>query len=324
MSEILKRKFNIGIGKETTRGTKVTPAFWLKPLNEDISEKIDVIATERSMGVIQDSEDQVISKKFASGVVAGEIFDQSFGFFLLGAFGSVSSSETGDSGVYEHTFSVLQSAEHPTFTIEKKRGDLEQVSYPNSVIESLKIDASVNDYVKFEAQLRGKKGESSSNSPSYVAENYFMAKNIAVKLAANYSGIDSATAIDARNISLTINKNIEDKDILNNDGPSDFLVKQVAVEGSVELYFSSLYMRDYALDGDSKAMRVELTNTDVTIGATSNPKLVIDLAKVKFSDPVESGDNNELVKMVVAFKGFYSLTDSKSAEAVLTNEKSSY
>ena len=77
--ETLKRKFNIGIGKETSRGTAVAPVYWLKPLSEDINDKIEVIASERAVGVIEDSEDQEISKKLSGGTVAGEVFDRSFG-----------------------------------------------------------------------------------------------------------------------------------------------------------------------------------------------------------------------------------------------------
>lgn len=325
MTEILKRKFNIGVGKETVRGTKVEPGMWLKPTSEDISEKVEVIATERSMGIIEDSDDQVVTKKFSSGVIAGELFDQSFGYFLLAAIGSVASVEKGgDAGVYDHTFTVLQSSQHPTLTIEKKRGTIEQIAYPNAVIESLKIEAIVNDYVKFEASIRAKVGEAATSTPSYVVENYFLAKDIKAKIAADYSGLGSAVEVDTRNIVLNINKNIDDKDLLGDSEVSDFLNKQIAFEGSLEMYFASVTERDYALDGTQKAMVIEIENTDITIGATSHPKLVINLAKVKFSDPVESGDNNEMVKVVVAFKGFYSLTDSKSCEAILTNLKTSY
>jgi len=324
MSEILKRKFNIGIGKESARGTKVAPAIWLKPTSEDFNDQAEVIATERSMGIIEDSDDQVVVKKFASGVIAGELFDKSFGYLLLGALGAVSSAESADSGVYNHTFTVLQSAQHPTLTLEIKRGDIEQKAYPNAVIENLKISAGVNQYVMFEADIRAKTGETASNTPSYVVENYFLAKDISVKLADDYDDLGSASAIDVKSVDIEIAKNIEDDDVLGTDGPSDFLNKQMVIEGTMVLNFATVYEKNYMLDSATKAMRVEMNNTAVTIGATSHPKLVIDLAKVKFSEAPITGGNNDIAQIEVKFKGFYSSAEAFSIKAILTNLQASY
>jgi len=324
MSEILKRKFNIGIGKESVRGTKVAPAIWLKPTSEDFNDQAEVVATERSMGIIEDSDDQVVVKKFASGVIAGELFDQSFGYFLLGALGQVASVESADSGVYNHTFTVLQSAQHPSLTLEIKRGDIEQKAYPNAVIENLKISSAVNQYVMFEADVRAKVGETASNSPSYIVENYFLAKDISVKLADAYDDLGSAEAIDVKSVDIEIAKNIEDDDVLGTDGPSDFLNKQIVVEGTLVMNFATVYEKNYVLNGTTKSMRVTMTNTDVTIGASSNPKLVIDLAKVKFSEAPITGGNNDIAQVEVKFKGFYSTDEAFSTKAILTNTKSSY
>lgn len=324
MSEQIKRRFNVGVGKETSRGTKVAPAVWIKPTSEDYNDQVEVVATERSMGIIEDSDDQVVTKQFSSGVIAGEVFDQAFGYFLLAGIGQVSSVESGDSGVYDHTFSVLQSAQHPSLTVEVKRGDVEQKAYANVVVESLKISSEVNNYVVFEVDLRGKVGETASNSPSYSDENYFLSKHTTVKIADDYSGIGSGDELDVKNIELTISKNIEDDDLLGDSGPSDFLNKQMVIEGNLTLNFTSVYEKNYMLNGTTKAMRISLTNSDVTIGASSNPELVIDLAKVKFSESMISGGNNDIAKIDVSFKGFYSSDDAFSIKAVLTNTKSSY
>ena len=324
MSEILKRRFNIGIGKEATRGTKVVPAVWLKPTSEDYNDEVEVVATERSMGIIEDSDDQEVVKNFSAGVFGGEVFDESFGYFLLAGIGQVSSVETADIGVYAHTFTVLQDALHPTLTVEIKRGDIEQKAYPNVVVESLKISANVNEYVNYEVELRGKEGEAGTATPSYSDENIFLAKHIGVKFADDIAGLTGASNEDIKNFELSILKNIEDKDVLGTDGPADFNVKQFVIEGSFSIDFSSVTIRDYVLNGTKKAMRVEAINTAITLGASSNPTLKIDVAKVKFGEGMVKGGNNDLANIDVSFKGFYSVSDSKSIETVLINEKTSY
>jgi hypothetical protein len=325
MSESIKRKYNIGIGRETTRGVKVTPKYWLKPLSAEYNDKIETVASERACGVIEDSEEMIIKNKYSDGQIQGEAFDKSFGLFILGALGQVSSvAKVGDLAVYDHTFSVLQSAKHPTFTIEVKRGDVEQKSYGNCVIESLKIESQAHDYVKFEAKLKGKTSGVATNSAGYVTENYFLGKDVSVKLADNLSGLDSATVIDARKITIQIAKNLEEDKRLGADEPNDFLNKELSIEGTLEILFKDSTLKDYALNGIQKALRIDIVNTNKVIGSSSNPRLKIDLAKIKFKDPVEGGDNNDIVKVTVGFKGLYSATDSKSIEAVLTNLETNY
>lgn len=327
MSEQIKRRFNVGIGKETERGTVVVPGFELKPTSEDFNDQVETIVSERGMGVIEDSEDLVVGKKFSSGSIAGELFDKSIGLILLGAFGKVdSAAQTApNASVYDHTFTVLQSAQHPSFTLDVKRGDIEHLAYPNCVIENLKIEAEGGaKYVTFEADFRGKAGVASTTTPSYVAENYFLAKDVIIGLATNYSGIAAATAIDVKSLSLEISKNIEDVDVLGDDEPSDFLNKQIAIEGEIVMNFSSATEKGYVLNNTPKAMRITFENTSVTIGSSAHPKLVIDLAKVKFSEAGISGGNNDLAGIALKFKGLYSATDSKSITAVLSNIETAY
>lgn len=325
MTEILKRKYNIGIGREITRGTAVAPKYWLKPLNEEYNDKIESVASERAFGAIEDSEDMVIKKKFSAGQIAGEVFDKSFGLFLLAGLGQVASVEkAGDAGVFDHRFSVLQSAKHPTLCIEVKRGDNEQKSYPNCVLESLKIESQANEYVKFEAQLKGKAGVASGSVPGYEVENYFLGKDVSVKLADNLAGLDGATAIDARKVEIHIGKNIEEDKRLGKAEPNDFLNKEFSIEGTIEILFKDTVLKNWALDGDKKALRIDIVDTSTTIGTSSHPSLRFDLAKIKFKDPVEGGDNNDIVKVTVGFKGLYSSSDSKSIEAVLTNLETNY
>lgn len=325
MSEILKRRYNIGIGKETSRGTKATPKYWLKPLSEEYNDKIEVVASERAFGVIEDSEEVVVKKKYSAGKISGEVFDKSFGLFLLGAIGQVSSvPKAEDLSVYDHIFSVLQSAKHPTLTVEVKRGDNEQKAYPNCVIESLKIESQANEYVKFEAQLKGKAGSVSDGIPGYETENYFMGKDVSVKLADNLAGLDGATPVDARKIEINIAKNIEEDKRLGTHEPNDYLNKEFSVEGTLEILFRDTTLKNWALNGSKKALRIDIVDTSTAIGISSHPSLRFDLAKIKFKDPVEGGDNNDIVKVTVGFKSLYSSSEAKSIEAILTNLETSY
>jgi hypothetical protein len=77
--------------------------------------------------------------------------------------------------------------------------------------------------------------------------------------------------------------------------------------------------------GDTaQAIRLELANTDVTIGSSLNPKLTIDMAKVKFSGFEKNYENDGVATATVNFKALYSLAETEMITAVLTNTKASY
>jgi hypothetical protein len=323
MSEQIKRIYNAGIAKETIRGTKATPTFWLKPTNFNVQDKIEVVKSDRAYGRQEARDDSVIGKKYSSGSIEGEVFDKSFGLFLLGAFGEVSNS-TVESGVYAHTFGVLQSSQHPSFTIVEKRGDVEQVAYTNSVIETLDLELAVNDYIKFTAGVKGLSKVADTSSVTYADENYFMAKNVTIKTADAYDDLDTGDEICVKNLKLNIVKNIEDNDCLGSAEPTDFFNKDFILTGNMEIYYSSVYERDYALNNTIKAMQITIEDTNTTIGSDLNPSLVINLAKVKFEEPVLSSNNNEIVRLVLNFEAYYSSDDELLGEAILTNTQATY
>lgn len=323
MSEQIKRIYNSGIARETTRGTKATPTFWLKPINFDVQDRVEIVKSERAFGRQEARDDSVIGKKYSSGSIEGEVFDKSFGLFLYGAMGDITTASLG-SGAYTHTFSVLQSSQHPTFTIVEKRGDVEQVAYVNSVIETLDLNLSVNEYVKFTAGIKGLSQVADTSSVSYSDENYFMAKDVTVKTADDYDSLDSGDTVCVKNLSLSISKNIQDDDCLGNEEPTDFLNQDFSLTGEMEIYYSSVYERDYALNNTIKAMRISIEDTNTDIGSGLHPKLEIDLAKVKFEEPEISSNNNEVVRLVLNFEAYYSSDDELLGEITLTNEQASY
>lgn len=323
MSEQIKRIYNSGIARETTRGTKATPTFWLKPINFDVQDRVEIVKSERAFGRQEARDDSVIGKKYSSGSIEGEVFDKSFGLFLYGAMGDITTASLG-SGAYSHTFSVLQSSQHPSFTIVEKRGDVEQVAYVNSVIETLDLNLAVNEYVKFTAGIKGLSQVADTSTVTYADENYFMAKNVTVKTADAYDDLATGDSICVKNLTLSITKNIQDDECLGSEEPTDFLNQDFSLTGEMEIYYSSVYERDYALNNTIKAMRISIEDINTDIGSGLHPKLEIDLAKVKFEEPEISSNNNEVVRLVLKFEAYYSSDDELLGEITLTNEQASY
>jgi hypothetical protein len=87
----------------------------------------------------------------------------------------------------------------------------------------------------------------------------------------------------------------------------------------MELLFNATTYKDKALAGDRQSIRIAITNSDVTIGATSNPGIVIDIPKAKITEYSEARELDELVRQTVSFKGLYDTSEGKMIDIILTN-----
>jgi hypothetical protein len=323
MAKIIGRQVSIGLGKETTRGTVVAPAFEVKQASEGFDDKFDKVNSEVSVGTIADSDEMFITKIWSEGKIDGHLTSETAGLALLAGLGAVSSA-VKETTAYEHTFTLLESNQHPTLTVDVKRGTNEHLAFGNAVISALEISASPNEIVKLGVELKAKKGVASTTTPSYVDETRFVGKNVSVKLATDLAGLDGASAINIRKMDIKINKDVEADHNLGSVEPTDFYNGQFVVTGTLDLVFDSTAYKTLAFNGTQKALRVEIVNSDVVIGAVSNPSLTIDLAKVKFTEYSVKSELKDISVQHLVFKAYYSLADAKMITAKLVNEVVSY
>lgn len=328
MSKFIGRLVNVGIGKESSRGTAVTPTYWIPKMEFSHEDKIQQVVNENSIGVIEDASGASITQKYAEGELKGRVLDDSLGLWLLAGIGSVSSSVIGgETVVYDHTFSVLQSAQHPSLTVAVKDPNAGNgLRYTLAMVDSLDINAELNRYVEIAVKYRANSNATGTSlTPSYTSANYFLPQHGEFKVATTQAGLDGASAVSVKRMSLSISKNIEDDQVIGNIGVSDRLNKQFVIEGSVEIMYDDRTYVDTIMLGDlQKAMRIRLTNSDVTIGSTSNPRLTLDLHAVKLSEVGMKIDNGDFVTQTLKFKAFYNTTDSKMITATLRNLTTSY
>lgn len=325
MAKGIGRRIQVGIAKESSRGTAESAATYYLPVAEaTLDEKDSKVLDEQSIGVIEDSIGSVIAKQWVEGQIKGQIGDKSFPLILLAALGSLSSGSVSDSA-YTHTITVQQGAQHQslTFFIDDPIG-AQDYKYALGVIDSLEINAALGQFVTFTANVRSKKGATATLSPSVSVENKFLAKHVTLKLASDLSGLGAASAISIKGLSLKITKNVEDDDVLGSATPADFLNKQLMIEGTIEaMWQGDSDFRTAFMANTAKAVRITLTS-DTLIGSTSVPKITIDLAKVSFMELTRPIVLNDMVKQTVQFRAHYSTGDSKMITIDAINAVSSY
>jgi len=325
MSTEIGRLINVGVALEGSRGTAEDSAkYWMPRVDFDFSPRADTVVDESGVGVIDTRTDAKVVGKLAEGPIGGIVYDSSFGMILAATMGTWSTDlDTPISGVNTHTFTRLNTNQHPSLTIFHDDANVDE-KYALAMLNQLTINAVLKDYIRFNAGFISKVGADTSSTPSYTAENSFLSQHATVAFADTVALLGTAAASAVRVVNLTINKNVEELPGLSTDEPVDIVNKGFSVTGDLEALFDDETYKDYVLNGDKKACLISIENTDVTIGTSSSPKLEITLAPMSFRDWGRSTGLDDVVTQTVAFDGNFGLTDSKTTSIVLINTQTEY
>lgn len=322
MSIFIGRKFNIGMGKESTRGTGVAATYWFPVMDFSVEDKISVVVDGSSRGIIEDATTEEITQKYSLATLGGRVTDQSFGLILMATMGTdtVGAVETG---VKDHVFTILESAQHPSMTIvasEPNASGASSLSYALGMIESLEIDFAVGQWAQYKASFRANANAAASSTPSFITENAFNPQYCVAKFADTYGGLAAAAAVNVRSAKVVISKNVEDDQTIGNLAAVDRYNKQFQIEGEMVLVYNARTYIDTDMLADKvQAIRLIATNTGVTIGAASNPTLTIDLARCKITEVARTNKVNDVMLQTIKFKAFYSISDSIMTQITLRN-----
>lgn len=323
MSKFVGALADIGIAKESVRGTAETSAtFWLPKMALTYDDVIEQAVDDSTIGVIEDATDAKLVHKSGEGEIEGKMGDKSLGLILLGLFGTVSTAGPSDSA-YTHTFSVNQSAQHQSFTIFQEDPN-QDYKYALGMLTKFETAIELGKFCSYKIGWKSKPGATATLTPSYSAENSFLPQHGVIKIATTQAGLDAASAMNLRMVKLTFEKNVEEDNAIGSTSAVDILNKRFMAEGELEIVFNDETFKTQLLADTAQALRVQLNNTDVLIGTTSTPKLTIDFHSVKFSEFKRNYGNSDIVTASVKFKAFYKLADSKMITCSLVNAQTSY
>jgi hypothetical protein len=325
MSKFIGRVVDMGIGRETSRGVGVEPAFWIPKMSFNFDDKVVKVRSEAGVGTLADSEEALVTTKYGQGDLEGEIRDKSFGLLLYAMLGTLSTSAPADSA-YTHSFSLLESAQHPSLSMFVQ-DPISNEQYELCMLNQLEISAELDAVAKYTAQFIGKQGIAvSARTVTYLAENKFTKKHISVKFATDLASLTAASPISIKRLSFVVNKNVAMDDVLGTAEPEDILNKQISVEGEIELNYEDETIKNYMKDNSNKAMEIKLTNTDAVIGSATRPSLTIRMPKVDFFDWQPDYANNEIVRQTISFKANQDVSGGNAiiSTCALVNAQTAY
>lgn len=322
MSRIIGRNTKIGLFKEAVRGTTGAPSFWIPVLDLGYDDKLELKENESGFGNIAAVSDSQIIRKWAEGTYGGKIFDRSVGLELTALFGqSPTSVQRASSGVYDHTYAMLNTNQHQSVTVAVTEPNYSG-RYALGAFNSWSLQAEVGDYIRRTVNLMSKASASSSETVGYTNETEFLPKHMAIKFAAagaSSATLDAATAAKIRAFNFEISKNAEAIQLFGTTDIDDVINKQVTITGSFEVYYDDRSYHTLANNGTHQAIRIEMLNTDVTIGAIHNPALRFEFPEVALQFPDKSFGNNDIAILTVNFTAVLNIASGSLVTARLTN-----
>jgi hypothetical protein len=314
-----------GVAREATRGVGVAPVMWVPQMELSIVDKADKVATQEARGGIWGmGAEEVIVSKYGEGAISFDFGNEYVALFLYATFGSLSSASFN--GAYKHTLSLQNDNAHDSLTLTAV-DEVEQAQWERVMIDSWTLECEVGSLPKSSFELVSNPStDTSGHSPSFTTPvNYlFGHQDVKLKLATDTSGLDAASRLPIKKVSITVSKNTVKNNVCGTLQPKDILNQQFIIEGEFELDYESTTYKDLMMDESYRALRLELVNSDVTIGST-NPAFRIDLSRVAFSEWEEERPLDELVNQKIKFSAMYDPTNGDVVhDCYLVNNTASY
>jgi len=323
MAKYIGRRVNVGIGKESTRGTVVDATYSVPKTNITFDDKANVVRSGESFGHISGVGSQsIVAGRMSAGALEGEINVNSFGLILLSTLGALSSAAQNSD--YKHTYTLSNTNIHQSLSIHVENPNNEKY-FAGCVVDSLEINVAPEEIVTFSAGFKGRKGNDTTYTAVYTTEDFkFVGRDLVFKVATDTTGLDAATALSVKALKLTINKNSDYDWVCGTLEPEDVLNKQVTIQGQLTLNYEDDTWKSYMTGGTKRAVRIQLTNTRDTM-TSENPSFRLDLYSVDFSEWEPQLGNDDIATQTINFTALYDYATGKViSDCYLVNAVASY
>jgi len=323
MSEFIGRQIDFGIAVEGTRGTAESVAERnVRKVTANLTPKVEKVVDDTSFGRLEDSSRSRVVRKWSEGDIEGIIHADVIGFYLNNLYGSLATTEI-EIDVYSHVFNLDQDIKHPSLTFFIKDAGVRQLKVPGGMVSSFEIQASVDSFVRYTANIMGRESETDASTyPALQTEYDFIGKDITVKIADTEAGLSGASALKLKDLNVSWETNAEADFVFGAYSPNDIYNKQFSISGSFTKNFEDTTFEDLYNSDDFKYMSVVIIG-DQEIG-DEHPTLNLVMNKVSITEHERTSAPDDLVTESVSFKAFYNTADSKQSQMTIINETVTY
>lgn len=323
-------QMGIGGSSAAARTVAVAPSIWVPGISPSgIKVVVDKVLIKETRGVgVMSTGSEIVGKR-AEGDLEFNIRSISIGWILRSLFGASTSVAkiAPNTSVYDHTFTVdAGNPQHPALTLALSQPNIQDYEYPLAIVNKLEIKTPIKELVRAKASfIATGENEHAAYTPSNnSADSYFRHTDIVIKIASTVAGLAGATALKLKEFNLSINNNSKPNQNIGEMNASDVLSYIMEIGGSMTIDYQAKTYHDIFVAGTYQAMSITLTRSDVTIGTSANPTIVITMPRVSFEnlDPDRSADDK--VSEGIDFTAHYDATTSKAIDVVLTNTTTTY
>ncbi len=310
------RKISVGFWKETSRWTPVAPTSWMPHTALDFDDKFENVVQDGAVGSIVDSNETFNTKRWGEWGVEWDLMVENSGLLFLALMGQVSSVETSGTGAFDHTFTLLNTNEHPSLTIttNEENGDAQFALW---MIEELSVSANVWEIAKIKMSFKSKMGATTTVTTAFNAnDNTLLARHGTLSIG--------WTDVKYKSFEISFKKNLVEDYAGWGIDVNDILNQQFEVEGNVEFDYDNNTFKDYAINSEQKEVIMVIQDPDTTIWVEDHPTLSITLPKVSFTSWDRNKSLNEIVNQTLDFKAHYNLGTGTVGSILLRNTTANY
>jgi hypothetical protein len=306
MAKIIGQEVEVAVTKESSRGTVAVAqaADWIQRGTIEISPIKDLQEVIGNVGRITTTQGFTPVHFENEITISHPLERKHIGKYLMGFYGSVSTSaNTPESGTYTHALSVLNTGIVPTYTVSVLY-KTKQVAYALGYITNVKLTFKEGELPMVSVTYLTKKQAATSGlTASYGTNSFFSPVHVNAYGALSYASLASATALDVIGVDIEYTRDPLKLKYLGSDTHKDVRAGDFVLKAHVVAHFDqtawgsgdTAYALDDYIANTTRAFRLQLIDTNTTIGTTTNPRLTIDIPQGVFAEYTTSLELKELV-----------------------------
>ena len=317
MANTLGRQQVVGFGKQSSRGTGVTAAYWFRRNGEFTpNENVEYVVDDSAIGNNSMSRGSDPARQWAEPTIPFFVDLASWGAIEFNNADSYAVAGNADASgnVYDHTSKVgtATSIADKLLSInvdDATRGDLD---YDDAILNGYKLDFNMSTKLTGTLDFVSKYSASGSQTVALVTPNYFMGRHITVKIG---TAVSTLAAFSCKSGSIEISNGVNNDESAFNLGTVDIAdhhkTERTATITLNKFLADNTYMA-YFKAGTELAVEITIEDTATTIGTAANPL-------IKYTFPVctvQSVPSNGLSDIRgedLTLTAHYGLDDDESA-----------
>lgn len=317
----------IGIGIESAAapGTAVSEAFFIPYTDFSLQGVSEKAMFTSARGLRLQNSNSMIRRKYSQGSISFVPNVKVAPFFFALALGSVATATaSGESAVYDHTFTVQNAnATVKTATVTVKNGGIQTPQYVNCVCNTLGLQVS-DGYASMTAELIGKFPSTDTVSESYSQETEFAYHQMTAKFGTSLSNAAGNSATPLKSFEMNIDNGILlDEAFLSgsNEIAAGGLVRgPLKISGSYSLHFADTTELAKYQANTKNALIVTFTGADIGTAGSGVEQIQIKLGKLVLTDPPIEYNADGLLVLNQKFEVEYDATDG-DITVIVTNDQ---